>query len=291
MKPYLYVLGAAFLWGTSFVAGKISLGVADAPLIVLARFAMASIFWLPAFRSARRQVPRSQWGAMVLLSFLMIPATFLLQFIGLRYTSATSATLMIGFEPLMVMLMGWWIWRERMTFLNLTLGVVAFAGVLLVMGWPHGASFLGCFLVLLSTVLVAIWVRWSKVWMTRLSVNDFTAITTVTGTVMLVPFALLLTQSWQINYSSQGLVALLYLGVGCSLAAGWLWNMGIRSIPANAGGMFLALEPIFGVVFAIALLYEPLAATTLGGICLVVVPVLIISMMPLLQARRVQETC
>ncbi|RMR14664.1 DMT family transporter [Pseudomonas syringae group genomosp. 3] len=291
MIPYLYVLAAAFLWGTSFVAGKIAFGIADAPLIVLARFAMAGLFWLPVFCRSVRSVPSSRWGALLLLSFLMIPATFLLQFMGLHYTSATSATLMIGFEPLMVMLVGWLIWREQMTALHLLLGTVALAGVLLVMGWPSGANFLGCLLVLLSTVVVAIWVRWSKIWMQSLSVNAFTALTTVPGTVMLIPFALFLTNDWQVNFSTQGAAALLYLGVGCSLGAGWLWNMGMRSIPANAGGMFLALEPIFGVIFAVALLYEPLGATTLAGIGLVVLPVLVISVLPVLQARRLPEAC
>ncbi|UZJ61767.1 DMT family transporter [Pseudomonas sp. KU26590] len=291
MAPYLYVLAAAFLWGTSFVAGKMAFGVADAPLIVLARFTMASIFWLPVFRSALGSIPRARWGALLLLSFLMIPATFLLQFIGLRYTSATSATLMIGFEPLMVMLFGWLIWREQMTLLNLMLAAVALIGVLLVMGWPDGANFVGCLLVLISTVVVAIWVRWSKSWMQGLSVNAFTALTTVSGTVMLIPFALLMTNDWQVNFSSQGVAALLYLGIGCSLGAGWLWNMGIRSIPADSGGMFLALEPVFGVIFAVALLYEPLSTTTLAGIGLVVLPVFVISFLPVLQARRSPEAC
>ncbi|GAB7530468.1 DMT family transporter [Pseudomonas sp. 3A(2025)] len=285
-KPYLYVLAAAFLWGTSFVAGKFALGMADAALIVLARFVIASLFWLPTFRSALRSVPRSRWSALLLLALLMIPATFLLQFIGLRYTGAASAALMIGFEPLMIMLVGWWVWRERIGLLNLTLGIVALAGVLLVMGWPDGGHFAGCLLVLLSTVVVAFWVRWSRSWMQLMPVNAFTALTTVLGTLMLIPVALLLTRDWQINVSAQGSAALLYLGLGCSLAAGWLWNMGIKSIPANSGGLFLALEPVFGVLFAVALLHEPFSGTTILGAALVIAPVLIITLWPMRAAGR-----
>lgn len=287
MLPYLCLLGAAFLWGTSFVAGKFAMGIADAPLVVLARFLLASLFWLPTCLQACRSLPKSQWGHLLMLAFLMIPATFLLQFIGLQYTTATSAAIMIGFEPLMIVLLGWWVWGERATNLNLAFSIMAMIGVLLVMGWPEGARFLGCALVLLSTAVVAIWVRWSKAWLNTMPVSAFTALTTVLGTAMLIPCALLLTKDWRLNWSSDGAMSLLYLGVGCSLSAGWLWNKGIKATHANAGGLFLALEPIFGVMLAALLLCEPLGMTILIGTSLVILPVLVSSALHLLRLRQI----
>lgn len=283
MTPYLCLLGAAFLWGTSFVAGKFAMGVADAPLIVLFRFLMASLFWLPTFIQASKSLPKARWGKLITLSFLMIPATFLLQFIGLQYTTAASAAVMIGFEPLMIVLIGWLLWGEKLTGLNLAFGVMAMLGVMLVMGWPEGARFFGCALVLISTAVVAIWVRWSKSWMDTMSVNAFTSLITIVGTVLLIPCALLLTKNWQIEWSMTGFIALLYLGIGCSLSAGWLWNMGLKRTPANAGGLFLALEPIFGVMGAALLLSEPFGLIATTGTLLVVLPVVISSVIPLIR--------
>lgn len=286
MSAYLCLLGAAFLWGSSFVAGKFALGLADAPLVVLARFLIASLFWLPAALRAARALPRSSWPGMAGLAFLMIPATFLLQFIGLQYTSAGSAAIMIGFEPLMIVLVGWLIWNQRPTAVNIVCGLTAMAGVALAMGKPRGAGFAGCALVLLSTAVVAIWVRWSAVWLKRLPTTAFSALTTVLGTLMLVPCALLLSKDSQLHYSAGGAAALLYLGIGCSLLAGWLWNLGMRHCNANAGGLFLALEPVFGVALAALLLGEPLRGPALAGIVLVIVPVLASSMLQLLRPRQ-----
>ena len=269
----LYLLPASFLWGTSFVAGKFAIGMVDAPLVVLARFMIAAIFWLPTFLPALRAIPRARLGSLAALAFLMIPATFLLQFVGLRYTTATSAAVMIGFEPLMFVLVGWLFWGERLTALNLVFGALALTGVLLMMGWPHDAQFLGSALVLISTAVVAIWVRWSKFWMNAIGVQSFTALTTVIGTILLMPFAAFLTSSWEIQWSAEGAMAIIYLGVGCSFIAGWFWNKGIKVANANTGGLFLALEPIFGVSIAALLLGDKLGLTAIVGAILVILPV------------------
>jgi len=281
----LYLLGASFLWGTSFVAGKFAIEMIDAPLVVLARFMIAAVFWLPAFVPALRAVPRVQLGSLTLLAFLIIPVTFLLQFIGLQYSTASSAAVIIGFEPLMFVIVGWLFWGERLTVLNLTFGAFALTGVLLVMGWPSDAQFIGSALVLISTAVVAVWVRCSKRWMKQISVNHFTALTTIIGTILLVPFASFLTTSWEIRWSAQGTVALLYLGIGCSFAAGWFWNKGIQGARANAGGLFLALEPVFGVGVAALLLSETLGSTAIVGASLVILPVIISSTLPWLRSR------
>lgn len=283
----LYLLAAAFLWGTSFVAGKFAIGMADAPLVVLIRFMLAAVFWLPVFFPALQALPRARLGSLMVLAFLMIPATFLLQFIGLHYTTAASAAVMIGFEPLMFVLVGWLLWGERLTAINLTFGGLALTGVLLVMGWPQGAQFAGCALVLLSTAVVAIWVRWSKPWMNEVGVKHFTALTTVIGTILLVPFTAFLTTSWDVRWSGEGVMALLYLGIGCSLAAGWCWNKGMEAANANSGGLFLALEPVFGVGVAALLLGETLGPVAIGGACLVILPVILSSILPWLRARPV----
>lgn len=52
---------------------------------------------------------------------------------------------------------------------------------------------------------------------------------------------------------------MLYLSIGCSLLAGWLWNKGLSSTAANRSGIFLALKPVFGVLLAFVLIGERLS--------------------------------
>lgn len=248
--------------------------MADAPVIVLLRFVLASLIWLPVCIKARHAVQGRQWLGLLGLAFLMIPATFLLQFIGLQRTSASSAAVMIGFEPLMVALVGWGVWKEAPTRHQWASSLLALLGVAMVVGWSDGADGWGCAWVLLSTVVVACWVRLSKTWMRVLDVNAFTALTTVAGTACLLPVSWAMHPDWHVRWSWQGGFALLYLGVGCSLLAGWLWNHGLRSTPANVGGLFLALEPVFGVMLAALLLGERFGWVAMLGAGLVLCPVL-----------------
>jgi lysine N6-hydroxylase len=71
------------------------------------------------------------------------------------------------------------------------------------------------------------------------------------------------------------------------------WGEDVKMIKPHSLGfeVFTENSTYFGVIFAVALLYEPLGMTTLAGIGLVVLPVLIISILPALQARRLPETC
>jgi drug/metabolite transporter (DMT)-like permease len=85
----------------------------------------------------------------------------------------------------------------------------------------------------------------------------------------------LLTQNWRIEFSITGSLAILYLGVGCSLVAGWIWNKGLEKVRANTGGIFLALEPIFGVIMAVVLLDESIGVVALAGIILVIVAAMV----------------
>ena len=60
--------------------------------------------------------------------------------------------------------------------------------------------------------------------------NYYTALTIQLGTLFALPIMLFLVKSWEIHYSLKGIIALLYLVVGCSIGAGWFWNKGLEEV-------------------------------------------------------------
>ena len=275
----IFLLAAAFLWGTSFIAGKYSYGVFDPYLLVQLRMAIATLFVLPVLYKKRNDVFlvfRMYKRDLLILAFLIYPATFLLQFLGLKYTSASSATAMIGIEPFMVVFMGFFFFKNKTSRIDWILGGLTFLGVLIV-AWSsqqdHNINIFGCFLIIVSTVVVAIWVLLSKNILKKVDSSIFTAITIFLGFILCIPFTLLFSSTSLSNINSNislsSIFALLYLGVGCSYLASKLWNKGLEISSANNSGLFLDLEPIFGVVFAVLLLKENISGVTLMGILLV----------------------
>lgn len=269
-----YLLLAAFLWGTSFIAGKIAYQSAEPALVVLLRLLLAAVLLLPLTLRFFRQhrLDKQQFLQLAGLGVLTYPLTFLLQFEGLKHTSAASAAAMLGFEPVMVVLAGYFFFKERVSAKTWLLSLMALCGVVLVAGVSQNEqiSLFGCLLVLASTVLVAFWLRWSKSVMQNMDTQSYTALSLQLGTLFGMPLMAALVQDWQIRFTWQGMGALVYLGIACSLGAAWLWNKGLVQTGAATSGIFLALEPVFGVVLAMGLLGEQLDMTTALGIVLVV---------------------
>ncbi len=282
----IYLLIAAFLWGTSFIAGKIAYNMIDPTLTVAFRLILASIVLLPITFSFMRQkeqvLTKKDFFMLIILGILTYPLTFMLQFLGLSFTSASSATTIIGIEPVMVTIIGFIFFKEKVSPIVFILGIIAFFGVALTVGVSalENVSFFGCFLVLLSTVVVAFWVRLSKKMFTKISAKYYTALTIQLGTLFALPIMLLLVKNWEIHYSLKGVLALFYLGIGCSILAGWLWNKGLELSDASKSGLFLALEPVFGVLLAVLILGESLNILSITGIILVITSATICMLLP-----------
>ena len=153
----IYLLIAAFLWGTSFIAGKIAYDMLDPSLVVAIRYVLASIILLPMtfsfMKKKEESFTKKDFILLVILGILTYPLTSMLQFIGLSFTSASSATTIIGIEPVMITIVGFIFFKEKASPIVFLLGIIAFFGVALTVGVSalENVSFFGCFLVFLST--------------------------------------------------------------------------------------------------------------------------------------------
>ena len=169
----IYLLIAAFLWGTSFIAGKIAYDMLDPSLVVAIRYILASIILLPMtfsfMKNKEESFTKKDFILLVILGILTYPLTSMLQFIGLSFTSASSATTIIGIEPVMITIVGFIFFKEKASPIVFLLGIIAFFGVALTVGVSalENVSFFGCFLVFLSTIVVSFWVRLSKKILTK----------------------------------------------------------------------------------------------------------------------------
>lgn len=282
----IYLLIASFLWGTSFIAGKIAYNMLDPSLVVAIRYVLASIILLPVTISFMRQEKaafnRKDFFMLILLGILTYPLTSMLQFLGLSFTSASSATTIIGIEPVMITIIGFIFFKEKTSPIVFFLGIIAFFGVVLTVGVSalENVSLFGCFLVFLSTIVVSFWVRLSKKILAKINSNYYTALTIQLGTLFALPIMLFLVKSWEIHYSLKGIIALIYLVVGCSICAGWFWNKGLEKSEASKSGLFLALEPVFGILLAVLILGEKLNFLSIIGIILVILSAAICMMLP-----------
>ena len=283
-----YILIALFLWSSSFVAGKYTYSMLDPVLMVQMRLIIASFIVFPMFVRVWKRVPKTVRPQVWWLGFLNYPAIFLLQFIGLSHTSASSASTMLGLEPFLVVLIGHFFFGDKAKTHHWIFGLVAFLGVVLLIygGEETGTiSLFGCSLVLLAGIVFAACLRWTQRIIVQLTAQVYTTSSIVLGTITCLPFTLWLTQSWEIHWNWLGLAGLLYIGIGCSWLAYYLWNKGINSVDSNLAGILVSLEPVFAIMLAVLLLGENISPLSWLGILAVVSTTLISSIYPRLLRR------
>ncbi|MGQ0286862.1 DMT family transporter [Pasteurellaceae bacterium 22721_9_1] len=279
----IYLIIALAIWASSLVAGKYAFTMLDPVLTVQARLLIISVCIFPLFLRHWRKVDKSLRSQLWWLGFINYPVIFLLQFFGLKYTSASSAITIIGLEPILIVFIGHFFFKDKAGWYHWLFGILAFSGVavLIAGGSDEGEiTLLGCTLVLLAGISFSACLRWTQAMINRIGAQSYTVISIVLGTITCLPFTLLLTENWQINWNKEGVISLLYLAIFCSWIAFWLWNKGLHYTKANMAGLLTALEPIFGVFAAIILLNEQVSTLSWLGIWIIVGSMVISSVMP-----------
>lgn len=279
----LYQILALLIWGSSFIAAKYSYEMLDPTLMVEARLLIAALMVLPSCRRHLGRIPRSEWKPLLWISFVNYVVVLMLQFIGLKYTSAASAITMVGLEPLLVVFVGHFFFNDKAKLYHWICGAVAFAGVgMMVMGGAEEGGtidWFGCLLILLAGLGFAGVIRPSQQMIARIGAPAFTAASMAVAAVLCLPFSLVLADSYQINWSWGGTLSILYMGIGCSWLAYLLWNKGMNTVPANVSGLLISLEPVIGVIMAVLILGEHLSTMSAMGITVVIVSTFVAGML------------
>lgn len=270
-----YQILALLIWSSSFIAAKFAYTMMDAVWMVQMRLLISMLVVLPMATGYLKTVPRQHWPALVFVAFVNHVVVLFLQFIGLQHTSAASAVTIIGLEPLIMVFLGHFCFKDPARPHHWLCGALAFVGVaVLILGGAEGQggniSLWGCFLVFLGGMaFCAIWRPTHQV-IVAIGAPAYTSVSFLIAAPICLPFTLLLADSHTFNWNGQGIAALLYLGIGSSWLAYWLWNKGMNSVSANTSGILTTLEPVFGVLMALLLLSEHISVISALGMVLVI---------------------
>ena len=140
----------------------------DAITLVMFRMLFAVPFFIAmAWWAGRHQAPltRNDWWGVWGLGFSGYYLSSYLDFLGLQYISASFERLILYLNPTLVLLLGWVLYKRKITFRQGMAMAVSYSGVLLVFG--HEVSLvgdniaLGALLVFGSAVTYAIYLTYS----------------------------------------------------------------------------------------------------------------------------------
>jgi drug/metabolite transporter (DMT)-like permease len=279
---------ANLLGGTSYVLTKVALaGLTETTLVVVRTIVALAVLipltW-PALADVLRASGRDRRRLLAMgVAGYALPLA--LASYGIRRSSATNASLLIGVEPLAVVVMGVIVLGESLAATRvaaLALGTIG-ATMLVAGGVPFLAvayerHVAGDLLLTASAIAWGIYTIAGKRLLDRYDAQALSAASLVVALPCLVPLAVIETVGAAHAPAPllPALTAAVILGLAVSGLMTVLWNTALRSLDASRLAGFIFLQPLAGVVLAHLALGEPLSASALAGGVLILVGVLLL---------------
>ncbi len=271
----------ALAWSSAFTSARII--VADAPpMTALAiRFVISGLMAmaLAAALGQKIKLTRAQWISVVVFGVCQNALYLGLNFIAMQTIEAGFASIIASTMPLIVGLLGWVVFRDRLPPLAIAGLVVGFVGVALIMGSriSGGVDMYGLALCVIAAVALAI---------ATLSVRSASGggnllmvvgLQMLVGAAALAPFAAMM-EPFEVNWNTKLALAFIYTTLVPGLAATWIWFELVKRIGAVRAATFHFLNPFFGVAIAAVLLGEKLGLLDVVGVAIVTVGILAVQL-------------
>jgi drug/metabolite transporter (DMT)-like permease len=280
MSPYLLLSLTAFFWSLNWVIGRAIAGHVTPFALTYIRWIVALALMLPfawpAIR-AHKDVIRRDWKKIVWLGFWGTGLHNVFAYAGLQYTTATNGVILNSSVPVMIIVLGWLIYRDTITRLQ-SLGVaISMLGVFAIL--TRGdlgvlANFQlnkGDVIVVVGMVFWAaytVFLRHKPVGLPGLALLTCCA---VVGVALLTPLFVIemVFLDGRIEVTPATLAAMLYVGIFPSFVGYIFWNRGVAEVGPNISGIFMHLMPVFGSLLAWLFLGERIQLFHIVGIALI----------------------
>ncbi len=286
MIAILFIIFATMMWGASFVLIKI--GLREVPPVTLAalRYSLTSVIFLGVIfiKYEPREVLsylKRDLGVLTAIGFTGIFLPNVFQNVGMQYTNASIASILMATGPVFVVLLA-------AGFLGESLGIKKIGGVALALfgavmistqgdlsGLREMPSYLiGNILLLLSAISYGPSTILTKI---RVNVEEpivVLAWSTVLGSLFLLAFTLMYESGAALfSLSNSAWVIVLALVLFPTALAFFLWFEALKRMEASKVSMFIFLIPVFAVVFSRVFLSEPITTFTIAYAALVLLGV------------------
>ena len=274
VSDLLLVLVSA-IWGMNFIAVKfLLLELSPVNLILLRFFSGSILLFLLLLFTEDVKIRFHDFLYFCLLGIIGITVYQFFFTYGVKNTSAVNASLILNTSPVFGGILSRLFGFEKLTRRQVAGIAGGFAGVYIIITkgslLPGGGSFVGDFLMVLASLLWALYTILSKPLLDKYSPLKVTTYTMVTGSLLLIPLAPFFLKCDEVaGLSAGGWGWLLFAVVFSIVIAFSLWYRGVSRIGASKTMVFQYGVPVFAGLFACAILKEGIYLSQLVGAIIV----------------------
>ena len=279
-SPYLLLSLTSLFWSLNWVIGRAIVGHVTPLTLTFIRWVVAVAVMMPfAWPQLRAHWPliRRNWKVIAWLGFWGTGLHNAFAYVGLQYTTATNGVILNSAIPILIILLGWLIYRETITRLQ-TVGVlVSLAGILAIVSRGDLAVLAslamnkGDLIVLFGMVFWAAYTVFLRMKPEGLPGLALLASCGTIGVTLLFPMMLAEMYFWDghVEFTPATVGAMLYVGIFPSFVGYVFWNRGVAEVGPTVAGIFVHLMPAFGALLAWLFLDERIYLFHIVGIALI----------------------
>ncbi len=278
--PYLLIALSNILGGSTYAVTTAALkGFPEKDLLFL-RMGLCAALFLPFVWVGRRRLAKAtqgDWIRIVAVGVFGYALPLVLGTYGVKLSSATSASLLVGMEPVTIVLLSAVFLGERLNGIKIVSLLLGLTGAMLI-AFQGPPTLSGAFTDRLKGDLIlathgCCWALYSvlgKSALKRVDPLDFTAVTSVIGFLGVAVWSWtgMAPAAWHLAPTSAWL-SMSYLAVAGGFLAVILWNSALKKVEASKVANFIFLQPVVGVLLGVGLQGDPMTGWSMAGGALV----------------------
>jgi len=256
-KSIVALVAAIAIWGSTFIVVRLLVLESTVPMTITAiRFVLAYLLLLPFVRKQGYAFRMTFQPRFILFGLLGVVLPFGLDNIALIFTSAGSASLIYATFPAIVTLFSVLFLKEKVDRWKMAGILLAITGAGVIAGEGIGvfnpSILLGDALVMGSSISWAFFTVFSIKANEKYSPLVITQASFGSALLFLIPISgIEIVWLGVPHFSGLGILAILYLGLGASALAFFLWNYALVNVEASVAGVFSNLQPVVALFFAV----------------------------------------
>jgi drug/metabolite transporter (DMT)-like permease len=279
---FLTILAGA-LWGTAFPIIKLGLATIDPVAFVFWRFLVASVVLLVVMRVLGKLEFKITHKKLLVFLGITNGLGYLVQYVGMNYTTAAKAALFINLSAIWVALLSPKLLGENFSRKKIAGVLFGLVGIIFVstnldFSGLSGGELFGDAMLLASGVAWAFFMLYNKKVVKGSTSEVFQAMTWVLVLTMLsiLPFTVS-AEARVFDLSATAWAAIVYTAIVCWVIPYYLWLEGLKHLSASTSSILLLSEIVVAVVASVVVLKEPVTVFSTIGALLIIIAITLVS--------------
>lgn len=247
-------------------------GDVDPVTLTLLRSIIAAVGFLiiSFFRKTVFKFDKSDYPMIFFLAFVAI---YLNQFVflySLKFTTPANASLLYATTPTMVLILSYFFFNEKLTFVK-SFGIgIALIGILLVV-FDRGIDLkleytLGNLMLIGAVLSWSVYTVFGKKLILKYGAFKTSSATMILGAFIFLPFGMFGVVDFDFSHlSAVDVGGILYLGLGTSILGYGLWYYALGKIETSKVAIFTNLQPVITTILAVVLLGQTITPIFIIG--------------------------